>query len=186
GRGASFLPEIARGTGRLPAEVEDALWDLVSAGLVSGDGVAGLRLLLGRNRPPARHTRLRAVPGGRSGAISGISGRGRPLPAGRCGRDGLRDVGGPTEPHWHDRPGPARVSVLDARRRLPQRRRHRCGATGHAPQPPLGPGVGRPLPVGSGGGPCPSSLRSRSWCAVPAPPSPGASSSGPSPRVWAP
>ena len=80
GRGASFLPEIARGTGRLPAEVEDALWDLVSAGLVSGDGVAGLRLLLGRNRPPARHTRLRAVPGGRSGAISG---RGRPLPAGR-------------------------------------------------------------------------------------------------------
>ncbi|HEX9313779.1 MAG TPA: DEAD/DEAH box helicase, partial [Actinomycetota bacterium] len=86
GRGASFLPEIARGTGRLPAEVEDALWDLVSAGLVSGDGVAGLRLLLGRNKPPARHTRLRAVPGGRSGGsggISGISGRGRPLPAGR-------------------------------------------------------------------------------------------------------
>jgi ATP-dependent Lhr-like helicase len=83
GRGASFLPEIARGTGRLPAEVEDALWDLVSAGLVSGDGVAGLRLLLGRNKPPARHTRLRAVPGGRSGAISGVSGRGRPLPAGR-------------------------------------------------------------------------------------------------------
>ena len=50
---------------------------------MSGDGVAGLRLLLGRNKPPARHTRLRAVPGGRSGAISGISGRGRPLPAGR-------------------------------------------------------------------------------------------------------
>jgi ATP-dependent Lhr-like helicase len=96
-RGASFLPEIARGTGRLPAEVEDALWDLVSAGLVSGDGVAGLRLLLGRNKPPARHTRLRAVPGGRSsGAISGISGRGRPLPAGRWSlwrRDALDDVG---------------------------------------------------------------------------------------------
>jgi ATP-dependent Lhr-like helicase len=79
-RGASFLPEITKGTGRLPTEVEDALWDLVSAGLVSGDGVAGLRLLLGRNKPPARHTRLRAVPGGRSGAISP---RGRPLPAGR-------------------------------------------------------------------------------------------------------
>jgi ATP-dependent Lhr-like helicase len=79
-RGASFLPEITKGTGRLPTEVEDALWDLVSAGLVSGDGVAGLRLLLGRNKPPARHTRLRAVPGGRSGAISS---RGRPLPAGR-------------------------------------------------------------------------------------------------------
>jgi len=79
-RGASFLPEITRGTGRLPTEVEDALWDLVSAGLVSGDGVAGLRLLLGRNKPPARHTRLRAVPGGRSGTVSA---RGRPLPAGR-------------------------------------------------------------------------------------------------------
>src|SRR5439155_1636784 len=87
GRGASFLPEIARGTGRLPAEVEDALWDLVSAGLVSGDGVAGLRLLLGRNKPPPRHARLRAVPGGRSGAISGVSGRGGPCrpAAGRSG-----------------------------------------------------------------------------------------------------
>ena len=79
-RGASFLPEITKGTGRLPTEVEDALWDLVSAGLVSGDGVAGLRLLLARNKPPARHSRLRAVPGGRTGAISA---RSRPLPAGR-------------------------------------------------------------------------------------------------------
>jgi ATP-dependent Lhr-like helicase len=79
-RGASFLPEITKGTGRLPSEVEDALWDLVSAGLVSGDGVAGLRLLLARNKPPARHTRLRAVPGGRSGPIPA---RSRPLPAGR-------------------------------------------------------------------------------------------------------
>ena len=79
-RGASFLPEITKGTGRLPTEVEDALWDLVAAGLVSGDGVAGLRMLLGRNKPPARHTRLRAVPGGRS---SMTSPRGRPLPVGR-------------------------------------------------------------------------------------------------------
>jgi ATP-dependent Lhr-like helicase len=78
--GASFLGEISKGTGRLLSEVEDALWDLVSEGLVSGDGVAGLRLLLGRNRPQSRHARLRAVPGGRTtGALS----RGRPLPVGR-------------------------------------------------------------------------------------------------------
>jgi ATP-dependent Lhr-like helicase len=70
-RGASFLPDIARATGRLPAEVEDALWELVSRGLVSGDGVAGLRTLLAGARRPAR--RLRALPGGRP----------RHLPAGR-------------------------------------------------------------------------------------------------------
>ncbi|HMC08873.1 MAG TPA: DEAD/DEAH box helicase, partial [Actinomycetota bacterium] len=81
-RGASFLAEITKGTGRLPSEVEDALWDLVSAGLVSGDGVAGLRLLLGRNRPPARRARLRAVPGPGRGATGALS-RGRPLPVGR-------------------------------------------------------------------------------------------------------
>ena len=75
-RGASFLPDIAKGTGRMLSEVEDALWDLVAVGLVSGDGVAGLRLLLGRNKPPPRHTRLRSVPGA-------LGGRSRPLPVGR-------------------------------------------------------------------------------------------------------
>ena len=77
-RGACFLPDLAKATRRMPTEIEDALWDLVSAGLVSGDGVAGLRMLLGRNKPPARHTRLRAVPGLSSAAL-----RPRPLPVGR-------------------------------------------------------------------------------------------------------
>ena len=75
-RGASFLPDISRGTGRLPSEVEDALWDLVAVGLVSGDGVAGLRHLLARNKPAGRHTRLRAIPGS-------LAARPRPLPVGR-------------------------------------------------------------------------------------------------------
>ncbi|HEU5002605.1 MAG TPA: DEAD/DEAH box helicase [Actinomycetota bacterium] len=75
-RGASFLTDIAKGTGRMLSEVEDALWDLVAVGLVSGDGVAGLRLLLGRNKPAPRHTRLRSVPGA-------MGGRSRPLPVGR-------------------------------------------------------------------------------------------------------
>jgi ATP-dependent Lhr-like helicase len=71
-RGASFLSEIARSTGRLPAEVEDALWELVSEGLVSGDGVAGLRSLLRGAERPTR--RFRSLPGGRPA---------RHLPAGR-------------------------------------------------------------------------------------------------------
>jgi ATP-dependent helicase Lhr and Lhr-like helicase len=44
--GASFLDEIVSGAGRLRAEVEDALWELVSGGRVTGDGFAGLRALI--------------------------------------------------------------------------------------------------------------------------------------------
>src|SRR5439155_11840753 len=74
--GASFLADISRGAGRLPTEVEDALWELVTAGVVSGDGVAGLRRLLkgGRKARP-RPYRLRALPGWRRDA--------RALPVGR-------------------------------------------------------------------------------------------------------
>ena len=66
-RGASFMADIARALRRLPTEVEDALWELVASGLVTGDGIAGLRTLLlpekerqSRARHLARH--LRAVP----------------------------------------------------------------------------------------------------------------------------
>jgi ATP-dependent Lhr-like helicase len=44
--GASFLDEIVGGAHRLRSEVEDALWELVSAGRVTGDGFAGLRALI--------------------------------------------------------------------------------------------------------------------------------------------
>ena len=44
--GASFLSDLARHTGRLPIQVEDGLWELVACGLVTGDGIAGLRTLL--------------------------------------------------------------------------------------------------------------------------------------------
>jgi ATP-dependent Lhr-like helicase len=44
--GASFLEDIATGVRRLRAEVEEALWELVAAGRVTGDGFAGLRALL--------------------------------------------------------------------------------------------------------------------------------------------
>jgi ATP-dependent helicase Lhr and Lhr-like helicase len=63
--GASFLADIARATGLLPSQTEEALWELVARGLVTGDGIAGLRTLLlpeVKRRQP-RH-RLRAIRGG--------------------------------------------------------------------------------------------------------------------------
>jgi ATP-dependent Lhr-like helicase len=60
-RGASFLPELARALRRTPAEVEEALWELVAAGRVTGDGLAGLRALLARSRAHRRRGRVRLV-----------------------------------------------------------------------------------------------------------------------------
>jgi ATP-dependent Lhr-like helicase len=48
--GASFFPELARATGRLASEVEDALWELVAAGLVTADGFENLRALVDPKR----------------------------------------------------------------------------------------------------------------------------------------
>ncbi len=59
--GACFLPDLAAMTGRLPGEVDGALWELVSAGLVTCDGFAGLRSLL---EPPPRHRPRRPGQGG--------------------------------------------------------------------------------------------------------------------------
>ena len=44
--GASFFDEIADSAGMLPAEVEEALAELVAVGLVTSDSFAGLRVLL--------------------------------------------------------------------------------------------------------------------------------------------
>jgi ATP-dependent Lhr-like helicase len=49
-RGASFFNELKRATGRLPSEVEDGLWELVAAGLVTADGFENLRALLDPKR----------------------------------------------------------------------------------------------------------------------------------------
>ncbi|MGH8248238.1 MAG: Lhr family helicase, partial [Gammaproteobacteria bacterium] len=45
-RGASFFPEIITGARHLPSEVEEALWQLVAAGLVTADAFAALRSLV--------------------------------------------------------------------------------------------------------------------------------------------
>ena len=97
-RGASFLPELVRATGRLPSEVEDGLWELVAAGLVSADGYDNLRALVDPKR--------------RRG-----EGRGRAArPRHAAGRWALLDTGEPAAPD----PGTA---APDARPRAPDARR---------------------------------------------------------------
>jgi ATP-dependent Lhr-like helicase len=66
-RGASFFADLTRATGRLASEVEDALWELVAAGLVTADGFENLRALLDPKRRAGqgkgRTARPRHAPG---------------------------------------------------------------------------------------------------------------------------
>jgi ATP-dependent Lhr-like helicase len=81
-RGASFLPDLAAATNRLPGDVEQALWELVSAGFVTCDGFSGLRALID---PPARGRPVRrpALAGGRWSLLRAPPGPGAsPLAAG--------------------------------------------------------------------------------------------------------
>ena len=55
-QGASFLPDLATATGRLPDDIERALWNGVALGLFTADGFAAVRALLNRSsRRPTRH-----------------------------------------------------------------------------------------------------------------------------------
>jgi ATP-dependent Lhr-like helicase len=47
-RGALFPPDLAASTGRLPSEIEEALWEGVARGLVTADGFRAVRALLAR------------------------------------------------------------------------------------------------------------------------------------------
>jgi ATP-dependent helicase Lhr and Lhr-like helicase len=49
-RGASFFSDLLAATGHLPAEVEEGLWELVAAGLVTADGFDNLRALMDPRR----------------------------------------------------------------------------------------------------------------------------------------
>ncbi|HXM60419.1 MAG TPA: DEAD/DEAH box helicase [Terriglobales bacterium] len=49
-RGASFFADIVRGTDKLKAEVETALWELAAAGVVTADGFDNLRSLIDPKR----------------------------------------------------------------------------------------------------------------------------------------
>jgi ATP-dependent Lhr-like helicase len=66
--GASFLSDLAAMTGRLPGEVESAMWELVSTGAVTCDGFAGLRALIDPER--SRHGRRHGSGGGRWALLS--------------------------------------------------------------------------------------------------------------------
>jgi ATP-dependent Lhr-like helicase len=89
--GASFFEELAGGTRLLRAEIENALGELVAAGLVNADSFAGLRALLVRSsrRPAPRRHR------GRRPSLFGIEDAGRwalirrSPPAGGATTDGL-------------------------------------------------------------------------------------------------
>src|SRR5262249_20165017 len=50
GRGAGFVADLTWARGRLASEVEDGLWELVAAGLVTADGFENLRALLDPKR----------------------------------------------------------------------------------------------------------------------------------------
>jgi ATP-dependent Lhr-like helicase len=66
-RGASFLGDVVKETRQLTSVVEDALWELSAAGLVTADGFENLRALIDPKRrlATARHhlRRARFVPG---------------------------------------------------------------------------------------------------------------------------
>ena len=61
--GASFVPDIVTGTRRLPSEAEEALWQLVAAGMVTADGFGALRgLISGAAKRAQRSSRYRRRP----------------------------------------------------------------------------------------------------------------------------
>ena len=71
--GALFMPDVVAGTGRLPSEVEDALWVLVAAGMVTADGFGALRgLVSGLTKKVKRSTRFTRR--SRVGATAGRAG----------------------------------------------------------------------------------------------------------------
>jgi len=61
-RGASFFLDLVRGTGRLKAEVETALWELVTAGLVTADGFDNIRALIDPKRRAGQGSASKARP----------------------------------------------------------------------------------------------------------------------------
>ena len=77
--GALFHNELGARTGRLPVEVEEGLWDLVSRGLVTADGFGAVRSLLSAHQVwQRRHRSGTGRTGGRRRAGSGrLVGEGR-------------------------------------------------------------------------------------------------------------
>lgn len=60
-QGASFLSDLVNGMDMAPADIEDALWELVGAGIATADGFASLRVLVDRKRGEVKSLFDRAV-----------------------------------------------------------------------------------------------------------------------------
>jgi len=90
--GALFRPDLAELSGRLPAEVEEALWEGVARGLVTADGFRAVRSLLHRGGRPGPLPRR----GLRRGMGGGAGSNGRwcllPPPAAAPDRDELAEA----------------------------------------------------------------------------------------------
>ena len=81
-KGASFMQDIVSATGRLPSDVEDALWRLAAAGLVTSDGFTAVRGMINgtakkqpRRAPTFGRSLRRRVPSSRWSLLSGEAGR---------------------------------------------------------------------------------------------------------------
>ncbi len=80
-RGASFFAELVRASRRLPSEVEDALWELTTAGLVTADGFENLRALIDPKRRRGEGRGRRARPRHAAGRWALVAHRTEPIPA---------------------------------------------------------------------------------------------------------
>ena len=99
-RGASFFADIVRGTEKLKAEIETALWELVAAGLVTADGFDNLRSLIDPKRRAGQGS-------GRAMRPRHNAGRWALLHAGRSCRAASRRGSGMLDAAaalWHCRP----------------------------------------------------------------------------------
>jgi ATP-dependent Lhr-like helicase len=90
--GALFRTDLAAQTGRLPYEIDEALWEGVARGLVTADGFRAVRALLRRGRPE-RSAPTRGLRRGLR-ASTGATGRWSllPAPAGDADRDELAEA----------------------------------------------------------------------------------------------
>ena len=70
-RGAMFFNEMQEATRRLPSDLDQALWELVTAGLITCDGFSGLRFLIDPMRRREKARLLARYSGRRSLPMSG-------------------------------------------------------------------------------------------------------------------
>ena len=77
-RGASFFADLVRGTGRLKTEMETALWELVTAGMITADGFDNIRALIDPKRRSGQGRGHNARPRHSSGRWSLLYGHENP------------------------------------------------------------------------------------------------------------